>query len=601
VLSTVGILFYLLLGFALPAFDHFRQIFLTAVVVVGGFPLIWDIFKELFHGEIGADALAAISILTSLVLKEILAGAIIVLMLSGGASLESYAVRSASSVLGALVKRMPKAAHRKLGTEISNIDVANIQVGDLLVVFPHEIVPVDGVVAEGHGSMDESYLTGEPFQMSKAPGSTVYSGAINGDAALTIRAIRHPADSRYAKIVEIMRVAEEKRPRLRRLGDQLGGIYTPIALGIAGLAWALSGQAGRFLAVLVVATPCPLIIAIPVAIIGAISLSARRGVIVKNPIALEQIGQCRTAIYDKTGTLTYGEPTLVEQETGFGFSIEDVLKLTSSLERYSKHPLARAIQAAARDLSPAAVSEVIESPGEGLRGLVDGRPVEVMGRKQIVARGLAGESGLPPSSGGLECFVVIDGRYATRYLFRDAPRSESPSFIEHLGPRHAFERQLIVSGDRESEVRYLAEAVGIKEVYAGKSPEEKLRIVRSETARAKTLFIGDGTNDAPALLAATVGMAIGQNSDVTSEAASIVIMENSLKRVDEFMHISERMRSIALQSAIGGMLLSAVGMLVAALGFLPPVAGAVIQEIIDLIAIGNALRAAFPPRILTDL
>jgi heavy metal translocating P-type ATPase len=600
VLSALMILLYLL---PLPWSQAMRNHLLMAVMVVGGLPMIFDILKDFAHGELGADALAVVSISASFWLKEYLAGSILVLMLSGGALLESYAMQSASSVLGALLKRMPKVAHRKTGAAVVDIPVEELRIRDRVVIFPHETAPVDGIVVEGHGAMDESYLTGEPFLMSKAPGSEVYSGAINGEVAMILQATKLPSDSRYAKIMAIMRAAETKRPRLRRLADQVGAIYTPLGLMIAALAWWWTGSSSRFLAVVVVATPCPLIIAIPVAIIGAISLSARRGIIVKNPLALEQIQLCRTAIYDKTGTLTYGEPRLVEQMMGLGFIQDEVLELAAALERYSKHPLAYAIQTAAQEkrLGPAEVSQVSEKPGQGLEGIVRGKRVRVTGRKQLIAERLLQEQNAPASSGGLECFVVIDGIYAARYVFRDAPRSESPAFVQHLGPRHSFERQMIVSGDRDSEVRYLADAVGITEVHAGKSPEEKLDIVRAETARAKTLYIGDGINDAPAMLAATVGIAIGKNSDVTAEAAGVVVMENSLRFVDEFMHISERMRAIALQSAVGGMILSLIGMAIAAAGYLPPVAGAVAQEIIDLVAIFNALRAAFPPRVLTDL
>ncbi len=602
-MSTASILAYFSLPWIFPVSHGLRERLLIAVLVVGGLPMLYEILKDLLHGDLGADALAGVAIVTAFILKEYLAGAIIVLMLSGGALLENYAVHSASSVLNALLKRMPKVAHRKKGTDIGDVLLEEIQIGDILVIFPHEIAPVDGIVTEGHGSMDESFLTGEPFLMSKAPGSEIYSGAINGDAALTLRAGKRSGDSRYAKITEIMRAAEEKKPHLRRLADQLGSFYTPVALAIGGLGWALSGDPNRFLAVVIVATPCPLIIAIPITIIGAISLAARRGIIVKNPVALEQIQLCKTAIYDKTGTLTYGLAALIAQEVSVGFSAPDVLERVASLERYSKHPLAQAIQQAAQaeHMTSIEVSEISEKPGQGLQGILGGKRVQILGRKQLIALHILQESDMPPSVNGLECFVLIDGRYAAHYRFRDAPRSVSPLFIKHLGPRHAFKRQIIVSGDRESEVCYLAEAVGIQEIHAGKSPEEKLAIVRAETARAKTLYIGDGINDAPALLAATVGMAIGQNSDVTSEAASVVVMEGSLQRVDEFLHISERMRAISLQCAIGGMVLSASGMIVAAFGYLPPVTGAIIQEIIDLLAIGNALRAALPPRILADV
>jgi P-type E1-E2 ATPase len=275
----------------------------------------------------------------------------------------------------------------------------------------------------------------------------------------------------------------------------------------------------------------------------------------------------------------------------------------ASLERYSKHPLARAILAAAKEaaLTLPEATDVGEQPGQGLRGTVSGHPLLVTSRNKLLAQKLSGADQLPAIAGGLECVVVIDGRYAAAFRFRDAPRTDSRSFVSHLGPKHHFARVLLVSGDRESEVRYLAEQVGIIEIHAEQSPEQKLALVRAETAKAKTLYVGDGINDAPAMMAATVGMAIGQNSDVTAEAAGVVIMDNSLTKVDEFMHISRRMRIIALQSAIGGMALSVIGMGFAATGHLNPVSGAITQEIIDVLAVLNALRAAFPPKVIHDL
>ena len=600
--SILNILLYLILRFGLRPAVWVSHIPLFATLAIGGLPLVYDLLTKLWRREFGSDLLAGISIVTSVLLGEYLAGSIVVLMLAGGEALESYAVTNASSVLRALAKRMPSVAHRKRDSEITDLALDEIMVGDTLVVYPHEICPVDGIVVEGHGTMDESFLTGEPFKITKAPGSTVISGAINGESALTLHASRRAVDSRYAKIIEVMRESEQKRPRLRRLGDQLGAIYTPLAVGLAVLAWVISGEAIRFLAVLVIATPCPLLIAIPVAIIGSISLAARRAIIVKNPVVLEQIDQCQTAIFDKTGTLTYGEPKLTEQLVSSAFAQRDVLTLAASLERYSKHPLGRAILAAANEagLQLEEAAEISERPGEGLRGTVSSHQIQITSRGKLVAENIPGAEHLPPIANGLECLVLIDHRYAAAFRFHDAPRAEGMSFIRHLKPKHTFNRIMIVSGDREAEVRYLAEQVGISQLYAQQSPEEKLGIVRRETARAKTLYVGDGINDAPAMMAATVGFAIGQNSDVTSEAAGVVAMENSLKKVDEFMHISRRMRWIALQSAVGGMVLSFAGMVVAATGHLSPVAGALSQEAIDVLAVLNALRAALPPKELSD-
>ncbi|CAN5364012.1 heavy metal translocating P-type ATPase [soil metagenome] len=603
VFSIAGITLHLILRFGFHTSSGTSQIPLLATLVLGGLPMLYNLLRKLLKREFGSDLLGGISIITSVLLGEYLAGSIIVLMLAGGEALESYALRSASSVLAALAKRMPSVAHRKQASGILDVALHDVAVDDVLVIYPHDICPVDGVVTEGHGVMDESYLTGEPFQINKTSGSTVISGAINGESALTIRTTKVAADSRYARIMEVMQESEAKRPTLRRLGDRLGAIYTPVALGVAVVAWAISGEAIRFLSVLVIATPCPLLIGIPIAIIGSISLCARRAIIVKSPVVLEQIAECRTAIFDKTGTLTYGEPKLTEQLVAPGFERKEVLTRVASLERYSKHPLARAILAAAKaeGIALPEATDVGEQPGQGLRGTVSGRQVLITSRNKLIAQKLAGADQLPAITGGLECVVAIDQHYAAVLRFRDAPREESRSFVSHLGPKHHFTRVMIVSGDREPAVRYLAKQVGISEIHAEKSPEEKLEIVREETAAAKTLYVGDGINDAPAMMAATVGMAIGQNSDVTAEAAGVVVMDNSLEKVDEFMHISRRMRIIALQSAVGGMALSVIGMGFAAAGYLSPVNGAILQEVIDVLAVLNALRAAFPPRVIHDL
>lgn len=571
---------------------------LYAGVALGGLPLLFTLTRKLLARDFGADVIAGISIITAVLLGQYLVAAIVVLMLSGGAGLEQYAARRSSSVLAALARRMPEIAHRVSNAKIEDLSIDKVAIGDTLIVFPHEICPVDGAVVEGQGVMDEAYLTGEPFVISKAPGSQVLSGAVNGDTALTIVASRLPEESRYAKIVQVVSASEQNRPHLRRVGDQLGAWYTPLALGVGLIGWLLSGDSHRFLAVLVIATPCPLLIAIPVAVIGAISLSAARGIIIRNPAILEQVDRCRTLIFDKTGTLTYGRPALTEIICAPGFEKDAVLRAAASLERYSKHPLAGAILKAAEEshLAFRSVTQVAEKAGQGLVGALDECVVQITGRSRIDSGGVE----LPPMAGGLECVVLIDEKYAALFRFRDAPRRDSSPFVRHLGPSHQVDKVMLVSGDRESEVRYLAESVGISEVHFGKSPEEKLSIVKEEAARAKTLFVGDGINDAPALLAATVGVAFGQGSDVTSEAADAVILESSLGKVDELIHIGRRMRSIALQSAIGGLGLSILGMIAAALGYLPPVSGAIAQEIIDLASVLNALRVVIPFGELTD-
>ncbi len=600
-LAAISAHLVLRFGFGLQSFHV--HIPLWIAYVFGGVPLVWGLLGNLWRREFGSDLLAGLSIVTAVLLDEYLAGTLVILMLSGGEALEAFAVSGASSVLKALAKRVPSVAHRKSGTSFENVDLNAVAIGDLIEVLPHEICPVDGTVVEGRGVMDESYLTGEPYLISKTPGTPVISGALNGESSLTIRADKLTIDSRYAKIMEVMKDSEEKRPRMRRLADKLGAVYTPVAVILALLAWLVSGDPVRFLAVLVVATPCPLLIAIPVAIIGSISLAAKRAIIVRDPSVLETIDTCSSVIFDKTGTLTYGRPELIDQSSAPGFDATEVLRLIASAEVYSKHPLAEAIVAAGRAAAGGDLYEVdgiSEKPGQGLTANIQGHVVKVTSRKQLAAE-LPGEASLLPAvAGGLECVVMVDGRYAATFRFRDEPRPEGRDFIRHLGGKHGITHAMILSGDRQSEAEYLASRVGIDDVRAGKSPEEKLEIVRAETREHRTLYVGDGINDAPALMAATVGIAFGQNSDVTAKAAGAVIMDSSLRKVDELIHISRRMRRIALQSAVGGMILSVIGMLFAASGYLPPVAGAITQEVIDVLAVLNALRVALPPKSLTD-
>ena len=596
--SAMAVVAHLILRFLASATKVWAEMPLYGALALGGTPLVVVLTRKLVAREFGSDFLAGVSILTAVLLREYLVATIVVLMLSGGTALETFATRRASRVLEMLAKRMPATAHRKTAEAIKDVPAGEIAVGEVLVVLPHEICPVDGVVVEGRGSMNEAYLTGEPFEVEKAPGANVLSGALNGDSLLKIRAGKRATDSRYARIMRVMEETQQRRPRLRRLGDMLGGWYTPLAVGIALLAWTLSGEVERFLAVLVIATPCPLLIAIPVAVIGAVSLSARRGIIIKNPAVLEQIGSCRTFIFDKTGTLTYGKPALTRILCAPECNEGEVLGAAASLERYSKHPLAMAIVEAARQrrYEPLAVSEVSEPPGEGLEGTVNGRRVLLTGRNSVSAQGLV----LPPVEPGLECLVFVDGRFAALLSFEDSPREDSRVFLTHLSPRHQVTRVMLVSGDREAEVRSLAEKVGIRAAHGATTPEEKVELVRAETERAKTAYVGDGINDAPAMQAATVSIAFGHENDITSEAADAVVLERSLGKVDELIHIGRRMRKIALESAIGGMVLSMAGMVLAACGWLAPLSGAVTQEIIDLVAVLNAIRAALPTEPLSD-
>lgn len=599
--AILGICLYLS-GLLAGVSSSSRVLPLWAVVLFGGGPIVFNLFHKALQRQFSSDLLAGLSILTAIALNEPLAAALVVLMLSGGAVLEQYATQQASSSLHALSQRMPHHAYKKGAQGLEKVPLEEVFPEDVVVVLPQEICPADGVVLEGHGSMDEAYITGEPYQIAKAPGSAVVSGAVNGEVALTIKVLKRPKDSRYAKIAEVMHETAQSRMAMRKLGDRLGAWYTPFAVLVALVAWMLSGDPDRLLAVFVIATPCPLLIAIPVAIIGAVSLAARRGLIVRDPRALELLPTCRTIILDKTGTLTYGRPCLSQVQCLGNRTEDELVALAASLEQYSKHPLGLAIVQAARErsLGLQLVDSVRWQAGLGLTGEISGSSVVITSRSQAQERQAIGAETLPAAPPGLECVVLVDNKVEAIFWFRDEPRQQTGSFVQHLSSRHSFGKVMIVSGDREHEVRYLAERVGIREIHGGKSPEEKIQIVKQETELAPTFFLGDGINDAPAMLAATVGAAFGYQSEITAEAAGVVIMDTSLEKVDELFHISQHLRQVAMQSSVGGMLLSIVGMFFAAFGLLPPVSGALLQELIDILAVLNALRTLRAPRVLVD-
>ncbi len=592
---------FILKQFSNPQSQQLADYLFFVNIAIGGAPLLYQIIGKIFKGDFGADLLAAIAFLTAIYLQQYLTAILLIIMLASGQALELYAMRKASLVLEALASRMSNNAHKKSQDKIIDITLDEIKIGDEIMIYPHESCPVDGIVIDGHGTMDESYLTGEPYKISKAPGTKVLSGAINGESTITIRAEKLAQDSRYSKIIKVMEDAEKRRPKMMRLADQIGTVFTPIAMFFALTAWFFSGDLTRFLAVLTVATPCPLLIAIPVTIISAISLSAKRSIIIRDPAVLELLPTCKIAIFDKTGTLTYGQPELTAILSDF--PKQEILQKVASIERYSRHPLAYAILKAAQksDINLLEAQNVSEISGQGLSGVINGEKILITGRNKLLVKHPEMESLLPQASIGLECIILINDNYAATLQLRDTLRDDGHSFISHLAPEHDFKEIILLSGDRKSEVEYLAQLLEIKQTLASQSPEQKLEFVREKTAKAPTLFMGDGINDAPALAAATVGLAFGQHNSVTSEAAGAVIMENTLTKVDELFHISERMRKIALQSAVGGMLVSIVGIILAAIGLITPLTGAIAQELIDVFAILNALRMTWDSKIESDL
>jgi len=600
---AIASIFSIILHLILKNYNsQIAELLLWFIILIGGLPLVIQIIIRLLNKNFGADLIAFIALILAIYLQDNFTAVLIISMLSSGQSLEEYASHRASFVLEALASRMPSKVHLKSDNNFSDINISQVKIGDLIAVFPHEICAIDGEVVQGYGTMDESYLTGEPYRISKTIGSKVLSGAINGDSLFIIKAEKLPKDSRYYKIMEIMQNAKEKKPKMRRIADKIGAIFAPIAIIIAGLSYFFTNDLVNFLAVLTIATPCPLIIAVPVSIISAISISAKRGIIIKDPSALETLPTCSIAIFDKTGTLTYGEPTLTEIISLDKYSADEVLQKTASLERYSRHPLSSAIlkEASNRNLILLDAENISEKPGYGMFGNIGNKKIIITSRKKIATH-QAGSIAIPEIEAGLECVVIIDDVVSGLLRFRDIPRKESKSFISHLGNNHNFKKIILLSGDRDSEVNYLAQALNIQECYSSKSPEEKLDFVKMQTSKNKTLFMGDGINDAPALMTATVGIAFGQINNITSESAGIVILENNLLKVDELIHISTLMRKIALQSAGGGMILSIIGMIFASFGMISPALGAVIQQIIDVLAIMNSLRLTFSKSINSDI
>ena len=599
VASIASLVIHYFAKFALKIDENYSLFF---VLIVGGIPLLIQIFLKIIKGNLGADLIAFMALILAIYLQENVAGVLIILMLASSQALEEFASHRASFVLEALAQRMPTIAHLKSENNFFDTEIAKIKINDLIAIFPHEICPIDGEVVEGRGSMDESYLTGEPYRISKTIGSKVLSGAINGESLFVIKTEKLPADSRYGKIMEVMKQAKEQRPEIRKIADKVGAIFAPVTIIIASTSYYFTHDLTNFLAVLTIATPCPLLIAVPIAIISAISISARQGIIIKDARILEKLSICTTAIFDKTGTLTFGEPNISEIIALDEFSAEEILQKTASLERYSRHPLAGSIlkEAQKRNLILLDAQNISEKPGYGMIGNIGEQEIIITSRKKI-HEFQPSKIPLPELSDGMECVIIINKKVAGILHFRDLERPESKSFISHLAPNHNFKKIILLSGDRASEVNYLAEKLGINNYFSSQSPEQKLEIVKKETQNAPTLFMGDGINDAPALMLASVGIAFGQGNNITSESSGAVILESNLLKVDELIHISIFTRKIILQSAIGGMLFSVVGMILASFGLISPSEGAIAQQIIDAVAIVNALRLTITKNVVSDI
>ncbi|MDT0268615.1 heavy metal translocating P-type ATPase [Streptomyces sp. DSM 44915] len=556
--------------------------------------LVW-VGLAVRRGRTGVDLIAVLALAGSLAVGEYLAGALIALMLATGRWLESAAEQRAAHDLRALVERAPRSARRRSATGVVTVPLGQVGPDDVLVVGPGEAVPVDGRVVGPTAVLDESALTGEPELVERAEGDRVRSGSVNGGDVFEIRATSTEADSAYAEIVRLARQAGAEGAPVVRLADRYAAWFVPVSLAICGLAWLLSGDPVRAVAVLVVATPCPLLLAAPVAIVSGLARAARRGVVVRDGGALERLGHARTVVLDKTGTLTAGRPWVTEVAVAAGWTAGRVLRMAASVDQYSPHVLARALvdEARSRSLELSAAREVAEEPGRGARGVVEGAVVSVGRREE--------GGGEPPAwaraaenravlDGAAVVWVAVDEDLVGAVLLKDPLRTDAPRTVRRL--REAgIRRILMLTGDRPTPAREIATVLGLDEVRAEQSPPQKVDSVRSEQDAAVTVMVGDGVNDAPALAAADIGVAMGATgAGASSEAADVVLTTDRVDRLADAVTIAGRARRIAVQSAVGGMALSLAAMVVAAFGLLPPAAGALAQECIDVAVILNALR-----------
>jgi len=591
--AAVAVIVSLVLQFT--GHDTLVHWILGAMAIVEVVPLLAGMWQDLRDGTYGIDVLAATAIVTSVIMHQYWPGIVIVVMLTGGEALEDYAAHRARTELTALLTKAPKLAHVIRGKQTLDIPVAEVRVGDKLIIKPGEVVPVDSVIIEGQASFDESSLTGESLPQVKEVNGQLLSGSINLDGAVQVRALRAAADSQYEQIIKLVRAAGNSQTPFVRLADRYSIPFTAVSFIIAIGAWLVSGQSIRFLEVLVVATPCPLILAAPIAVISGMSRAAKHGIIIKTGAALERLAEARTIAFDKTGTLTEGEPVVDSIKTYNSFKKAEVLGMAAALEQNSNHVLARAINAEAtkqRVKSPKA-KNIMEQAGRGLMAIVQGKSVLVGRLTLLQEQGLKLTTGLKASNvQQTATWVAIDGQLAGVITFKDEIRAESKktlATLRKLGIKHL----LMVTGDNRSTAQSIAKKLGIKQFEAEALPVDKLRAIeRIDDKERPVVFVGDGVNDAPVLLASDVGIALGARGETAaSESADMVIMLNDIGRVAVVLAIAKRTFSIARQSILVGIALSIALMFIFSTGRFRPLYGAIIQEGVDVVVIFNALRA----------
>jgi len=589
------------LAYFAGARDVAQEVWLLGVVVTGA-PVVLRTIREALRGRLATDMVASLSIVGSIALGQPFAGLIIVLMQTGGEALERYAEGRASAAVRALEDAAPRIAHLVRGAGVSDIAVSHVAVGDVLLVRPGDIVPCDGVVIEGESEVDTSSLTGEATPMRASSGTRVMSGTANGFGVFRMRATALAERSQYARIVELVRGAQASKAPLQRLADRYAVWFTPITVLACGVAVGVTHDWMRALAILVVATPCPLILATPVAIIGGINRAARRFVIVRHGGALERLAVVDTAVFDKTGTITIGKPNLRSVQVSSGIDCDTALRYAAAIEEGSSHLLARvlvdAVHAEGLGIPPA--MNTIETPGQGVVGSIDGHDVRIGARAFVVpfsADGVMNAARLERDGATLRAYMSIDGSLAAVFEYADRVRPELAVALRDLRAA-GVRREVLLSGDHAPIVRAVAATAGIPETYGDLLPGDKAAFIERLQAEGHVvMMIGDGINDAPALSTADVGVALAvHGGGITAEAADVVILVDSLGRVAEAIHISRRTMHIARQSIWAGLALSGAAMVFAAFTNLAPAIGAGVQEVIDIAVILNALRTSIAPR-----
>ena len=568
----------------------------TAVTLPILAALLLEIVVTLRRGEVGLDIVAGLSMTAALVFGESLAAAIVALMYAGGQLLEAYAERRARREMTALLSRVPRTAIRHREGALEEVPLDLILPGDRLLVRQGDVVPVDGSVAGGVAVLDQSALTGEAMPVTMKAGEAVLSGATNVGDAFDLDAARVAAESTYAGVVRLVEAAQKARAPMSRLADRYAMVFLAVTVALAAAAWHLTGDPIRAVAVLVVATPCPLILAVPVALVSGLSHAARQGILIKGGKAMETLARIRAIVLDKTGTLTHGDARIVDIRTADSLGSDELLRLAASLDQASKHIVARTIvaEAQARGLALAIPADVAETPGEGIAGTVEGRSVMIGSPRYIAAK--VGRSGLSTlaedrPAGAVAVAIAIDGTPSGVLILNDALRAGTARLLGELRAI-GIERIVVATGDRSEVARFIAFGLPIDLVRADLTPDQKVLTVLSERKSGPVMMIGDGVNDAPALAAADIGMAMGaKGAAASAEAADVVLLVDHLDRVLPAIRIARRSRAIAVQSVVAGIGLSVAAMIVAAFGFLPPVEGALFQEVIDVAVIFNALRA----------